>query len=596
MVGSRLMITPMQKVTLFCMEQDTEETLRELQELGVLHLTPIAPPEGQEVEAARQRVLEAEQALTVLKATPTADAGTEVCDDHDAALAVSTVSDLMVMRQHVLERKAAAQSDIRALEPYGDFNHALVKSLVARGVTVRLFHHTDKRPVRVPDTATRLTLSGDASDCYVAVIGVGELACDGEEFVMPRRSISQAREGIAVLDKRLARIDEMFRTLGKRSSGVQAHIAKLVDRAEYVAARAGMGNAPSIAYLQGYCAKDVAGRVQSASAQHGWGIVIETPTEDDEVPSLIKHPFWVKPVKAIMDVIRIVPGYREQDISALFLIFFSVFFAMLIGDAGYGIVFLALTLFARTKIKNAPAYPFVMLSLLSICTIVWGTLTGNYFGIPSRYAPLGDYQLTWLMKDNNIMMLCFLIGVIHMTIAHVWRLILLAPSRKCLEQVGWIAVLWSMFFIARMLVAQVPAPSYTYTLLAAGILLIALFMYSNKTEFKSEWINLAMLPLSIVSALVDVISYIRLFAVGMASLEVAKSFNSMALDIGFNNVVAMFLSSLILVLGHLLNIVLCGLAVLVHGVRLNTLEFSMHMGLEWAGIPFKPFKKTAEQP
>jgi len=324
--------------------------------------------------------------------------------------------------------------------------------------------------------------------------------------------------------------------------------------------------------------------------------MIEEPEKTDEVPSLIRHPFWVKPIKAVMDVIKIVPGYREQDISAFFLIFFSVFFAMLIGDAGYGVIFLALTLFARSKMKAAPAYPFVMLSLLSVCTIVWGTLTGNYFGMPSRYAPLSDYQLAWLMEDNNVMMLCFTIGAIHMTIAHLWRFILLAPSRKCLEQIGWIAVLWSMFFIARMLVVQVPTPSFTYVLLVVGILLVALFMYANKAELKSQWINLAMLPLSLVSALVDVISYIRLFAVGLASLKVASSFNDMALGVGFNHIVAAFFASLILVLGHALNIVLCALAVLVHGIRLNTLEFSMHMGLEWAGTPFKPFKRTAQQP
>ena len=590
------MITPMQKVTLFCMEQDTEEMLRALQELGVLHLTPIAAPEGQEVEAARGRVHEAEQTFAVLKAIPTTNSDTEVCDDHDAALAVSTASDLMLMRQHALEKREATQSDIRKLEPYGDFSPALVQALATRGVTVRLFHHTDKRPVRVPDTAIRIELSGDSSDCYVAVIGVGGLECDGEELRLPRLSISQAHEKIAGLDKRLAKIAEIFHTLGECSCGVQAHIATLTDKAEFIEAREGMGHAPSIAYLQGYCPKDMAGRVQSVSTRNGWGVVIETPAKNGEVPSLIKHPFWIKPVKAILDIIKIVPGYHEQDISALFLIFFSVFFAMLIGDAGYGVVFLALTLFGRAKIKRAPPYPFVMMLLLSICTIVWGTLTGNYFGIPSRYAPLSDYQLAWLMEDNNIMMLCFSIGAIHMTIAHLWRFAQLAPSRKCLEQVGWIAVLWSMFFIARMLVSQVPAPSYTYALLGIGVLLIALFMYANTSELKSEWIKVAMLPLSIVSALVDVISYIRLFAVGMASLEVAKSFNSIALEIGFSNILAMFSSSLILVLGHLLNIVLCGLAVLVHGIRLNTLEFSMHMGLEWGGIPFKPFKRIAQQP
>ncbi len=131
-------------------------------------------------------------------------------------------------------------------------------------------------------------------------------------------------------------------------------------------------------------------------------------------------------------------------------------------------------------------------------------------------------------------------------------------------------------------------------MLGVGIALIALFMATLK-ELKTEWINLAMLPLSIVSALVDVISYIRLFAVGMASLAVAQSFNEMALGIGFSNVFAGFCAALILFFGHLLNIILCGLAVLVHGVRLNTLEFSMHMNMEWSGVPYTPFARTHTQ-
>ena len=170
----------------------------------------------------------------------------------------------------------------------------------------------------------------------------------------------------------------------------------------------------------------------------------------------------------------------------------------------------------------------------------------------------------------------------------------LLGSKKALEQVGWIYVVWAMFFLARDLVAGVEAPGFTIVMLVAGIVLIALFM-ATLEELKTEWINLAMLPLSIVSALVDVISYIRLFAVGMASLAVAQSFNDMAIGIGFGNVFAAFGAAVILFFGHLLNIILCGLAVLVHGVRLNTLEFSMHMNMEWSGVPYTPFARANPQ-
>jgi V/A-type H+-transporting ATPase subunit I len=104
-----------------------------------------------------------------------------------------------------------------------------------------------------------------------------------------------------------------------------------------------------------------------------------------------------------------------------------------------------------------------------------------------------------------------------------------------------------------------------------------------------------MLPLSIVSAFVDVVSYVRLFAVGMAALAVAQSFNGMAHAVGLNRVWALPLSAAILLIGHGLNIALSALGVLVHGVRLNTLEFSLHKNMQWSGAPYAPFKASGDR-
>ncbi len=589
------MITNMKKVTLLCMESDRDTALAQLQDMGVLHLEPIASPEGSDVESAKQRLHDAQHALDLLKAAHEKGEVQVSGDNHDAELAVTRISDLAQKRQHLEEERVSLDHEMRRLEPYGDFEPDQISSLADHGISVRLFHETDRHPVTAPEDASRFLLSENGPDRYVAVIGEDLAECGGTELPLPEKSLSRVRESRDMVEGRLAEIeDEINSKLAPQSRSIEKHIDLLEDDAQYVTARAGMGQAPGIAYLQGYCAEDVAGEVEAAAGQNGWGVVIDDPSATDEVPTLVRHPAWIKPIKAVLDVIKITPGYKEQDISLVFLIFFSIFFAMLIGDAGYGLIFLALTLFARVKMKKAPAYPFSMLTFLSICTVIWGTITGNYFGVTAEKAPLSGFQFPWLAEDNNIMALCFTIGAIHMTIAHIWRFIMLLPSRKCLEQVGWICVLWSMFFHARNLVAQMAAPSFTNILLGVGIALIALFMCTSKEELKKEGINLAMLPLSIVSALVDVISYIRLFAVGMASLSVAESFNDMAAGIGMSNLFTMFGAALILFLGHALNIVLCGLAVLVHGVRLNTLEFSMHMGMEWSGTPFSPFKRLAK--
>jgi V/A-type H+-transporting ATPase subunit I len=131
--------------------------------------------------------------------------------------------------------------------------------------------------------------------------------------------------------------------------------------------------------------------------------------------------------------------------------------------------------------------------------------------------------------------------------------------------------------------------------------LVAVFAFTVKpSELKSRGAELGMLPLNIMSALGDIISYVRLFAVGLASVKVAENFNSMAVgllagaDEWYLKLLMSVLMVAILVVGHALNLAMAGLSILVHAVRLNTLEFSNHKGISWAGYAFKPFKKTKE--
>ena len=132
-----------------------------------------------------------------------------------------------------------------------------------------------------------------------------------------------------------------------------------------------------------------------------------------------------------------------------------------------------------------------------------------------------------------------------------------------------------------------------------GVSLVLVFGFTLKgNELKTRGVELGMLPLNIMSALGDVISYVRLFAVGLASVKVAENFNNMALSI-FNCTDMVWLKPitavgmiLVLLVGHGLNFAMAGLSILVHAVRLNTLEFSNHKGVTWAGYAFSPFRRT----
>ncbi|MBM3243727.1 MAG: hypothetical protein FJZ12_02705 [Candidatus Omnitrophica bacterium] len=310
------------------------------------------------------------------------------------------------------------------------------------------------------------------------------------------------------------------------------------------------------------------------------------------VPTLVRNPRWLNIISPVFKIIEVVPGYKELDISLWFLIFFSIFFGILIGDAGYGLVYFLLTflvqkkLGARFKDKSA----FVLLYILSSCAMLWGVLTATFFGqewLPSWVRPL----LPALRESKSMQTFCFLLGALHLSIAHSWRAILKFPALSFLADIGWIIILWLAFFIAKLLVLGDSLPVFYPYLITAGVTLVVLFTNPSRNVLKSLGSGLGSLLLNIMNNLTDIVSYIRLFAVGLATLAVADAFNKMAMDIGFGSILSGVLTSLILLIGHLLNIVLGPLSILVHGVRLNVLEFCSHLDIKWIGFTYKPFSE-----
>jgi V/A-type H+-transporting ATPase subunit I len=367
----------------------------------------------------------------------------------------------------------------------------------------------------------------------------------------------------------------------------------LNDRIKYLEARDGMGSDKTIAYLQGFCPSGKTDQIQEKARQQGWGLVIEEPSTNDRVPTLIENPPWIKPIKALFEAIEILPGYHEVDANAAFLVFFSIFFGILVGDAGYGAIFLVLTILGRFKFKKAPLYPFWLLGILSTSTIIWGSMTGNYFGC--KISALDKIaRIEWLASDRNLFIMCFLMGAIHLTIAHTWRAAVNLKNSKAIGQVGWIISTWFMFFAAKYLVLGESSPKWLVHVFVAGVGMIILDILFR---FKEEASSLLTLFFDIIGNFVDIVSYIRLYAVGMAGLAVAQAFNDLALgaDGKVEGILAGIGAALILFLGHTLNMVLCLMSVLVHGVRLNTLEFSGHIGLEWSGFPYQPFLSNSKE-
>jgi V/A-type H+-transporting ATPase subunit I len=358
-----------------------------------------------------------------------------------------------------------------------------------------------------------------------------------------------------------------------------------------------MDEAGEISVLSGYVPVGEQDAVRSAAAAHGWGVVLEDPLPGDEVPVHLRYSAAVKPVRTVFDFLHIYPGYWEWDVGWVFLPFFSLFFAMIVGDAGYALLLLVLTVVLQRRLRKVPAHVFHMMYIVGVATLFWGVINGSYFGIPTLPSFLTALEVPWIQERDNIMDVCFFIGAVHLSFAHVWNAVSCVQARewtKTVAQVGWLMVVWATFFLARQAVLGRTMPGFLIYVLIIGVLLIALFMKTPR-EFRESWIDHALLPLTMIGSFVDILSYIRLFAVGYASIAVLAAFNDMAASIGFDSVPSAIAASLLLLFANALNIVLAGLGVLVHAVRLNTLEFSTHKGLAWQGYQlYTPFAKRRE--
>jgi V/A-type H+-transporting ATPase subunit I len=597
------MIVKMKKLTLLCTPAQQEQTLEKLRDLKVVHVENVQAPEGHELDQARNHLAHVQRAQEVLAAhSPAGLSGT------DPDQLVDTVWELIHREKELKETLQSLEHEKARITPFGEFEPRNILKLQEQGLFIKLYEFQLKSMPEVPDEIALSEISRDSNNAYMMATSRADFTVAAHEVRLPDQSLSRIEHHIERTRQAIEATEVEFAKCAGDKALADAIVDSATDAANYVSVKKGMGSEASIVYLKGFYPIDREDDLVTAAKELGWGYQLDEVSADDTPPTLLRNPKWVKPIQAVLDVIGVVPGYKELDVSALFLLFLSIFFAFLIGDAGYGLLFVGLSLFGKFKTKGkAAAQPGLnLLLIMSTCCIVFGALTGNYFGIPidSLPAPLQALTSDFMtgMSDqtglrdsevsaNNIMFICFMIGAIHITIAHVWNFIRKINSLACLGDLGWILTTWSLFFMVLNMVIGTPVPfamSILYSVLGTGAGLILISILTQKDYF-----GVVTLALDLINNFVDIISYVRLYAVGAASLAIAVAFNEMAIGVGFGGIGAIG-AALILFLGHGLNIILCAMGILVHGIRLNTLEFSGHAGVEWGGIHYNPFKKKNE--
>lgn len=604
------MIEKMKRLSVVTLSSRKEALLEALFALGILHIAE--KKDADPVLAERMASLSGLQ--YALRDYRDKNADPPPLDGDTFEALVKEAQDTLAKKDALLSERAALSADAATLAPWGNFDPAEVRALRETGVDLH-FYRIDKKGVKrlAKEEIRYFRLCPVEKTEAVAVLGKLDGSYGATEFSLPERSLTQTEAAIARCDGQLAECEAILKRAANALGVFSAQRLQAQNDAEYSAVSRTAEDEDGLVWLSGYIPAAEEARFIAAAEENGWAWMMEDAAEDDpDVPTKIRYNKLTALVKPVFDILGTVPGYGEYDISFWFLAFFTLFFAMIIGDAGYGALFLLVTVILHIRTKKV-SNAVLLLYVLSGATVIWGALTGTWFGLEGAmdipffrafvlpgFANYPEkFGMTAEAGQNNMMRFCFSIGAIQLSLACIMniRRKLARKDLSWLADLGWFGAICSLYFVILYLViGQSINVALTAAIVAVGFLLVLLFGGMAPGKRFSDGLKAGLSGafttfLNTISAFGNVMSYIRLFAVGMASLAIAQSFNGMAE--GFDGVLVI-VGAVVMIFGHLLNIVMGFLSVAVHGVRLNLMEFSGQLGMEWSGTAYAPFGKQTK--
>lgn len=590
-------IVAMQRVSLCGLIREKATALEGLQALGVMHLVPLRTPEPlapsdpekrHRAELAFRHIMEAPQQLKPYRL------GTEF----DADQVIGQIMDNRRRLRELGDRRDALGALIEVLAPWGDFTLPPPGEL--GGQRVWLYPLPVRERHRLDTLALPWAIVGrQPTVLHVAVIAAEPPAA--ELFPIPRLeagdvSLSRLREELDDTEIALEQAEMERASLTHWRLLLGADLAAAQDADELRAVAEKTRDEDVIFAVQGWTPTDAVAAVTAFAGERGLAMLAEPPGPKDMPPTLLRHASDHAASGGDLTHFYTSPGYRSWDPSLIVFGSFAIFFAMIIADAGYGLLFLLTTWFfwKRMGASDAGRRARTVLTALSGTALVYGVAAGSYFGLaPAPGTVLGALDVIDVGDFETMMRVSVLIGVLHVGLALSMVAWLNRGTGKALSSIGWLVV------IAGGLVLWLGGEGFR----SLGLLVLAAGLFGvfagaasvREASSAKDWLLKVadgLLGLTGLTKLFgDLLSYLRLFALGLASASLAGTFNQLAVDIhAAHPGIGLLFAGLILLFGHSINILIGIMSGVVHGLRLNYIEF-FGWGLTEEGYPFRAFEK-----
>ena len=364
----------------------------------------------------------------------------------------------------------------------------------------------------------------------------------------------------------------------------------------------------TVMVLEGYCPIDTESTLLDFLQKNDIYYEVNDPKAEDNVPIKLRNNRFTKLFEPLTGMYGL-PNYNEFDPTPILGPFFLLFFAMCMGDAGYGLILILFGIGVITKKIKIEMFEGLgpIITVLGVGTTVIGFFLGTFFGIDlSTVSWLPDSVKGILLKGELMgfdiqMVAAIIIGIFHICLAMVVKAICYTKQSGIMNNLstwGWLILILGGIITAILAISNAISIEATkYMIIAIGIIsALGIFIFNNIKRNPLINIGAGLWDTynMITGILSDVLSYIRLYALGLAGAMLGQSFNQLGfMVLGDDPIFIQYLPFIIIVLiGHTLNIALSSLSAFVHPLRLTFVEYFKNLGYEGNGEKYSPLSKV----
>ncbi|WP_319503242.1 V-type ATPase 116kDa subunit family protein [uncultured Draconibacterium sp.] len=600
------MIVPMLKYTFLVFHREYEDFLIELNRLGLVHIAERDVDISEETKKTYSRLCECKRAINFLEKRELEEPGQTIKNS-----AQEILDDLTEKQKELEELETRLESLSKAAQkafPWGNFSPELIRQLKIEGIELQFYQTTKKKYQDLEQKKFPVaSISETHSQVLFVYIQQNEEAIkvDAELLELPPLPYSAIEEQIQETEERIKAIHTTFNSYANNSIYLlQQEKTTLIRSLEFdnVLRNTNKEAEDKLMVLEGWVPHTKMQALNQFLKDSDAVYFSRKAKPDDKIPVLLKNNRFGKLFEPIGSMFSL-PDYAELDLTVFFAPFFMLFFGFCLGDAGYGLLFLIGAGLYKLK-ANAEYKPYLsLIQILGAATILFGAISGTFFGINLIET---DFALTekvrhLFLNPDKMFNLALILGGVQIILG---LFIKAANQTKqfgfsyALATYGWLIILLGSISYVLLSGAGIIPQSKTilYSIIALGGFFILFFSDPGVNIFARIGKGVWDVYSTVTGIFGDLLSYIRLFALGLSSAILGFVINDIGLQIlGASKILGPVFFVLFLLMGHTLNILISSLGSFVHPMRLTFVEFYKSAGFKGGGEEYKPFGKIKDE-